>query len=361
MFQLFDPVQIGPVTLPNRFIRSATTSYWSDDEGKIRPPIIELYRGLAKGGVGLIVKGHLYVQDSGKAHDGMAGISNDGHLPGLRALTCAVHDVGGRILAQLNHAGIKSVVDGAGPSAYTGDDWMARVLSTSEIDVIIEAFGDAADRAIRAGFDGVQIHGAHGYLVSQFLSRLTNQRIDHWGGSLDKRMRFLIAVYDELRTRLGSRVPILLKLNCDDFSPRGFTIEDSIQVAKAICHRGVDALEISGGGIGQRRDLRARARSTDEALAEASFAGYASRIRDQVQPTPVALVDGVRSRMCMDAVVSMGVADLVSMCRPFIMEPDLVQRLEAGQLAASCTSCDACRSRDVFGAMMLRCHLKTDQ
>jgi 2,4-dienoyl-CoA reductase-like NADH-dependent reductase (Old Yellow Enzyme family) len=212
MSQLFEPFQIGPMTLPNRFIRSATTSYWSDDRGILRPPIIELYRGLANGGVGLIIKGHLYVHDAGKAHRGMAGISNDDHLAGLRDLTHAVHDAKGTILAQLNHAGINSIIDKAGPSEYIGDEWVARALSNSEIDAIIQAFGDAAERAIRAGFNGVQIHGAHGYLVSQFLSRLTNRRTDNWGGTLEKRMRFLFAVYDELRTRLGSRIPILLKL-----------------------------------------------------------------------------------------------------------------------------------------------------
>jgi 2,4-dienoyl-CoA reductase-like NADH-dependent reductase (Old Yellow Enzyme family) len=361
MSQLFEPFQLGSLLLPNRFIRSATTSYWSDEQGNNRPPIIELYRGLAKGGVGLIIKGHLYVQDAGKAHRGMAGVSHDDHLPGLRALTQAVHDAEGLILAQLNHAGLNSMIDRAGPSNYVGDRWTGRELAPREIDGIIDAFATAADRAMRAGFDGVQIHGAHGYLISQFLSRLTNQRTDGWGGSLENRMRFLIAVYDDIRARLGSQIPISLKLNCDDFSPEGFTIDDSLRVAKAICRRGLDMLEISGGGMGRRDDLRARARSVDVDLSEASFAGYAVRIREQVQPTPVALVNGIRSRACMDAVIEREAADLISMCRPFIMEPDLIQRLAAGQPVASCTSCDACRSRDVFGNMMLRCHVQTDE
>jgi 2,4-dienoyl-CoA reductase-like NADH-dependent reductase (Old Yellow Enzyme family) len=289
----------------------------------------------------------------------MAGISHDSHLPGLHAITQAVHDAGGVILAQLNHAGLNSLIDRAGPSNYVDDGWSGRELSPSEIDGIIEAFGIAADRAIHAGFDGVQIHGAHGYLISQFLSRLTNQRTDSWGGSLEHRMRFLLAVYDEIRTRVGSHILISLKLNCDDFSPTGFTIDDSVHVAKTICRQGLDMLEISGGGIGRRDELRDRARSSDEDLSEASFAWYALRIREQVQPTSVALVNGIRSQACMNAVIDHKVADLISMCRPYIMEPDLVQRLAKGQAIASCTSCDACRSREVFGTMMLRCHLKT--
>jgi 2,4-dienoyl-CoA reductase-like NADH-dependent reductase (Old Yellow Enzyme family) len=359
MSQLFQPFQLGSLTLPNRFIRSATCSYFTDDHGTILPSVIELYRNLTEGGVGLIIKGHLYVHDAGRAHRGMAGISHDGHLPGLRALTQAVHNAGGLIFAQLNHAGLNSVIDRGGPSEYVSNEWRGRALSIHEIEMIVEAFGTAADRAIRAGFDGVQIHGAHGYLISQFLSRHTNRRTDSWGGSLENRMRFLCMVYDEVRTRLRSRVPVLLKMNCDDFSPDGYTIDDSVHVAKMICRRGLDALEVSGGGIGEQNTLRTRAASDNPTLMEASFAEYAKQIREQVQPTPVALVDGIRSRTCMDMVIDKHVADLISMCRPFIMEPDIVQRIAAGQLASSCTSCGACHSRDAFGTTLIHCPMKT--
>ena len=125
--------------LKNRIVRSATTSYWSDNRGIIRPEIIELYRRLAAGDIGLIIKGHLYVQDAGKAHTGMAGISHDFHVPRLRALTEAVHKHDAKIVAQLNYGGIYSVVDRAGPSPYVGDAWEARGLSSAEIDDIIEA------------------------------------------------------------------------------------------------------------------------------------------------------------------------------------------------------------------------------
>jgi len=358
MSVLFKPFRIASMEIRNRFMRSATTSYWSDDRGIVRPEIVDLYRGLAEGGVGLIVKGHMYVSDSGKAHRGMAGISGEEHVPMLRRLTDAVHGHGGKIVAQINHAGIKSLTDRAGPSEYEGDGWRARALSGDEIHGIVEAFGDAAERALEAGFDGVQIHGAHGYLISQFLSRLVNRRTDEWGGSPENRMRLLLQVYDEVRGRVGSGVPVLLKMNCDDFSPGGFTVEDSVRVAEAVCGRGLDVLEISGGGVGGRPELRARARSQDPDLAEAVFAGHAARIREATRPAAMALVNGIRSRRCMEAVVEKDVADLISMSRPFIREPDLVKRLQAGQEAATCTTCDACSSREVFGKMMLRCHLE---
>jgi len=357
MSKLFEPFKVGSMEIRNRFMRSATTSYWSDKRGVVRTEIINLYRRLAEGGVGLIVKGHLYVTDSGKAHTGMAGISSDIHVPRLRELTDAVHEHGGKIVTQLNHAGYNSIVDRAGPSEYGGSGWKARGLKLDEIHNIVDTFGNAAQRSMDAGFDGVQIHGAHGYLISQFLSRLANRRTDEYSGSLENRMRLLNEVYDEVRARVGGRVPVLLKMNCDDFSPEGFTIKDSAIVAGAICKRSLDAIEISGGGLGQRQELRARALSDDPEVAEASFAGHAFEIREATRPTPLALVNGIRSHRCMKAIIGRGLADIVSMSRPFIREPDLVRSFEAGQPAATCTTCSACSSREFFGKTMLRCHL----
>jgi 2,4-dienoyl-CoA reductase-like NADH-dependent reductase (Old Yellow Enzyme family) len=357
MSLLFEPFKIFNMEIKNRFMRSATTSAWSDKRGVVGSEIIDLYRELAEGGVGLIVKGHLYVLDEGKAHSGMAGISHDYHVPKLRELTDVVHKNGGKIVAQLNHAGVKSIVDRAGPSDYSEGGWKARRLSHNEIHSIVEAFGDSADRAMEAGFDGVQIHGAHGYLGSQFLSRLVNKRTDEYGGSLENRMRFLNEVYDEIRARVGDCIPVMLKMNCDDFSTNGFRIEDSVEVARAICRRGLQGLEISGGGIGQQQELRERARSDDTDLLEPSFAGYAVRIRKETKPTPMALVNGVRSLKSMLSIVEKDVADLISMSKPFVREPDLVKKLEKGQENATCTTCNLCLASEYFSKTMLGCHL----
>ena len=357
MSVLFEPFKIGPMEIRNRFMRSATTSYWSDENGIVRPEIIRLYEGLSREGVGLIVKGHTYVMDSGKAHVGMAGISGDHQVPQLRELTDAVHEHGGKIVTQLNHAGYKSIVDRAGPSAYGESGWEGRSLSMDEIHGIVGAFGEAAERTMEAGFDGVMIHGAHGYLVSQFLSGLANKRTDEYGGSLENRMRLLIEVYDEIRARVGASYPVLVKMNCDDFSPDGFTVEDSVKVASAMAKRGMDLIEISGGGMGQVGELRrTRAKSDDPALSEANFAGHAEKIHEAINPTPMGLVNGIRTRRCMEALLEKGVTEMISMSRPFIREPDLVRNLEAGQLEATCISCDACSGRGVFSKMMLMCH-----
>jgi 2,4-dienoyl-CoA reductase-like NADH-dependent reductase (Old Yellow Enzyme family) len=359
MSELFEPYQLGPLEIKNRFIRSATTSYWSDRQGNIRPEIVDLYKNLAKGGVGLIIKGHLYVTEDGKAHTGMAGISSDQHITGLKTLTQSVHSFGGRIIAQLNHAGIHSIRDREGPSIYKSGDWTARALSVDEILDIVRSFGEAAERSMKAGFDGIQIHGAHGYLISQFLSKQVNRRRDEYGGNLNNRMRLLLEVYNEIRERVGNNVPVMLKMNCDDFSPNGFTIRDSARVAQAITRLGLDCLEISGGGVGRVEDLTERARSTDPELSEATFSGYAQKIRQVTGKSTLSLVNRIRTKQCMEAVVRKDVADLISMSRPFIREPDLLTHLKAGQPCVTCTTCNACRSEKVFGKTMLRCYLKT--
>jgi len=353
MVDLFAPYTIRDLQVRNRFMRSATTSAYAREDGTVHQEIIALYRGLARGGVGLIVKGHLYVSEDGKAHRGMAGISSDIHIPGLRRLTDAVHEEGGHIFAQLNHAGVVYEPDRKGPSRYAEDDWVAREMTEDEIWGVVEAFGDASERALAAGFDGVQIHGAHGYLISQFLSRRVNRREDEWGGSLENRMRLLLEVYDEVRGRTGNS-PVAVKINCDDFNGDAFTVEDSVEVAKALSDRGVDLIEISGGGRGARPEERGRAQ--DPEFPELAFAGHAKQIKKAVGRTPVALVNGFTWLSTMRRVVELGLVDVVSLSRPFIREPDLVKRLEGGQERVSCERCDACRAS--FGVEMLWCRLE---
>jgi 2,4-dienoyl-CoA reductase-like NADH-dependent reductase (Old Yellow Enzyme family) len=350
---LFEPYQIRDMLVRNRFIRSATTSAFAEEDGIVNDSIIKRYEQLSEGEVGLIVKGHLYVMDNGKAHDRMAGISSDKHIPMLKKLTDAVHKHEGHIVAQLNHAGVVHQPDRAGPSKYSEDDWTAREMTQDEIEAVVEGFGDAAERAIQAGFDGVQIHGAHGYLISQFLSRSVNQRTDKWGGSLENRMRLLHEVYDDVRGRL-SNTPVLIKMNCDDFSPEGFMVEDAVNVAKTMAGKGIDLIEVSGGGRGTQQELRQRAKHPD--YPELDFAGHAVKIREATKPTPMGLVHGFTKLETMDRAVENDLIDMVSLSRPLIREPNLVKNLKNGQKEATCIRCDACREN--FGVAMMHCLLE---
>lgn len=356
MIDLFRPYASGRLEIRNRFVRSATASGAADEHGIVGAEIVRLYEALAAGGIGLIVKGHLYVDPRGKAHAGMAGISDDAHVPALTKVADVVHRHGARIVAQVNHGGYEAEAgERMGPSDLETPTWQARALNAREIGLIIRAFGVAASRCLDAGFDGVQIHAAHGYLVSQFLSRHANRRTDEWGGSLENRARLLREIYLEMRTRLRGDSIIGVKLNCDDFSRDGFTVDESAHVAHELSRLGIDFVEVSGGGVGMEQQYRARARSRDPALSEATFGGHCEKIRQAAGSTPLALVDGLRSLTAMQAVVDKGLADLVSLSRPFIREPDLVRRLATGQQEVTCTRCDACL--DTFGEQMLRCVL----
>jgi len=358
MVDLFKPYKIGELEIRNRFVRSATTSAWSDANGVVNDDIIRLYESLAEGGIGLIIKGHLYVDPRGKAHSGMAGIHDDAVVPKLKELTGAVHRHGGAILAQINFGGYQaSAGTRMGPSNFKGDNWEAREMTTSDIWDVVEKFGTGAARAMDAGFDGVQIHAAHGYLLSEFLSKHANRRTDEWGGSLKNRMRLLKEVYLDIRGRLGADTVISMKLNCDDFSPDGFTVDESAQVAHALSAVGIDMIEVSGGGIGRDQKLYERARHTDPTLSEPSFGGHCEKIRATTRPKRLALVNGFRTKGGMQAAVDGGLCDLISLSRPFIREPDLVKKLQSGQEEASCVRCDACETEEVFGKEMLRCRV----
>ncbi|MCG3254214.1 MAG: NADH:flavin oxidoreductase [Candidatus Heimdallarchaeota archaeon] len=358
MSKIFTSYKIKNAELKNRLIRSATTSYWSDEEGILRRPILEYYDLLAKGGLGFIIKGHSYVLESGKAHTGQSGLTNEKHLPKMKELTKIVHSDNVPIIAQINHAGMSAKADRVTASHYVTENWEAREASIDDIQQIIEGFANAADFAIQAGFDGVQIHGAHGYLVSQFLSDRVNKREDKYGGTLENRARLLFEIFDAVKKKIGNAHIIGIKMNCDDFAPEGgITIKDSVVIANWLDEKGIDLIEISGGGPEQNRDIRkTRAKpAEDSPYYEANFSGHAEMIRRTVPTVPLALVDGIRNVSTMDAILDCNLADLISMSKPLINEPDLPNKLKEGQPESNCIDCRECVSRERFGQMMLSC------
>jgi 2,4-dienoyl-CoA reductase-like NADH-dependent reductase (Old Yellow Enzyme family) len=343
---LFEPGKIGTLELPNRLIRSATAENMADPGGRPRPPMKDLYRELARGGVGLIISGHMYVAPSGKAHPEMTGIYDDALIPHLAELTATVHDAGGRVAAQINHGGMqcsrRTVSQTVAPSAIDAPflSRPAREMTTGEIDAAVQAYADAAWRAREAGFDAVQIHGAHGYLISQFLSPFTNRRSDAWGGDLEGRMRFLEAVCEAVRERVGPDYPVFIKLGMMDAVEGGLTAEEGVEVAAALAGMGLDAVEISGGiGGGGSLNTRPGIRSRAD---EAYFRPLARRARARTS-LPIALVGGLRSREVMEDVLGAGDADFISISRPLICEPHLPDRLREGvQDRSSCISANRC-------------------
>ncbi len=358
MSKLFTSYKIKNIELINRLMRSATTSYWSDEEGILREPIMDYYNSLAKGGIGFIIKGHSYVLESGKAHTGQSGLTNEKHLPKMKELVKIVHTQGIPIIAQINHAGMVGINERITASNYKTENWEAREATRDDIQQITEGFANAADLAMQAGFDGIQIHGAHGYLVSQFLSDRVNKRGDKYGGSLENRARLMFEIYDEIKKKIGNAPIISIKMNCDDFAEEGgITIKDSVRIANWLDEKGIDLIEISGGGPEQNREIRkTRAKpAKDSPYYEANFAGHAEAIRKTIPSVPLALVDGIRKVSTMNAILDCHLADLISISKPLIHEPDLPNKLKKGQPESRCIDCRECLSRDRFGKMMLKC------
>lgn len=346
---LFDDIQIGSLALRNRLVRSATAEMMADEDGRPLPQLAELYRGLARGGVGLIITGHMYVHQSGKAHPGMTGVYSDDLMPGLTKLADAVHAEGGAVAMQINHAGRQSrgglLDDPIGPSEHPAKPPRsgAREATVDEIEMLIDAYAQAARRAKAAGFDAVQIHAAHGYLVSQFLSPLANQRTDEWGGSLDNRTRFLRSVITAVREQVGREFAVLAKLGLRDESEDGLSLEESVTIVGKLRKWGLDAVEISGGLAETGTFNIASEIAPDN--NEAYFRPWAQAARD-VAKLPVILVGGMRSLATMEDVLESGDAQLISMCRPLICEPDLPNRLATGtQTASACVSKNRCWPR----------------
>jgi 2,4-dienoyl-CoA reductase-like NADH-dependent reductase (Old Yellow Enzyme family) len=215
----------------------------------------------------------------------------------------------------------------------------AREMSVKEIGRAIQAYGQAARRAQAAGFDAVQIHAAHGYLIGQFLSPLTNHRTDDWGGSQEKRMRFLREVVGEVRAQVGPEFPVLIKLGIRDEVETGLSLSEGTWILSQLPELGIDAAELSGGlAVTPGFILRP---GVTPGKGEAYYRTWAHAAKD-VADVPILLVGGLRSRQTMEDVLESGDAMLISLCRPLICEPDLPNRLAAGQEAASCVSCNRC-------------------
>ena len=344
---LFTPVRIGSVTVSNRFVRSATHDFMADDEGFVTDAHIELYSRLAEGEVGLIITGHAHVQPSGKASPHQMAVFDDRFVEGLARIPAAVHRFASLVFLQIAHAGRQTKEKLCGcvpvsPSAVYDpvSKVMPRELAPDEIQVLIVDFISAAKRAKRADFDGVQLHAAHGYLLSSFLSPHTNRRADEWGGPVENRARVLVEILRGVKAACGRDFPVIVKLNSTDFLESGLVLEDAVRVARMIEAEGIDGIEVSGGmAEAGRGSVWAGLRGEDE---EGYFVENAARIKRAVR-VPVFALGGIRTLAVAERIVREGRADLVSLSRPLIRDPFLVKHFREGLAAKSeCISCNKC-------------------
>jgi len=347
MTKLFEPCSLAGLALRNRIVRSATFEKMADENGFVTGRLIRLYEELARGGSGLLITGNALVHPSGRTVRRMLCIHTDSFISGLRSLTDAVHAAGGIIAVQLSHGGRQCsslMLGGAEPFAPSAvydpsTKTTPRAMTDSEIWRMVEAFGEAAWRAQASGFDALQLHAAHGYLLSSFLSPHTNRRDDYWGGDEVRRFHFVEEAYEAARRAVGGDFPVLVKMNCDDLLPGGILPEDSVRQAGRLQALGLDAVEISAG---MRESETPIIRPDILRPSEEAYLREAGKLFKEVLSMPVILTGGMRSRSVMDDVLERGEADLIGMSRPLIREPDLPNLMKEGREKADCVSCNRC-------------------
>jgi 2,4-dienoyl-CoA reductase-like NADH-dependent reductase (Old Yellow Enzyme family) len=344
MPQLADPLVLpSGAVLPNRLAKAAMSEVLGDPAGAPSDNLVRLYERWGRSGAGLLISGHVIVDRGGMGEPGNVVVVDDRHRAALARWASAAQAHGARLWMQINHAGRQSprrlTSQPVAPSdvamrGFAGLFARPRALATREIEQIVGRFATAAAVAKDAGFGGVELHAAHGYLVSQFLSPRTNQRLDEWGGDPARRSRFLLAVVRAMRAAVGPEFPIGVKINSADFQRGGFTIEEAMDVARALEAAGIDLLEVSGGNYespamagsgGLRQSTRER---------EAYFLDYARQIRTTTA-LPILLTGGMRSRAVMEQALASGAVDVIGLGRPMTHAPDLPRQLLDGTAAAA--------------------------
>ena len=386
---LFAPLRIGPLEVAGRVWKTATVESRADENGFVTDALVDFYEPIARGGTPLIITGNLYVSPQGKSTRGMCGVDADDKLPGLTRLAQSVQRFGAKLIGQLNHCGRQVIaghtgVDDPVSASAVYEPMMGtrpRALREDEIPGVVDAFASAAERCRAAGFDGVQVHAAHGYLLSQFLTPHTNRRRDGYGGSFENRLRIVREVLRETRRRTGPDFAVILKLNGHDRLPgrRGLDTDACVAVARELEREGVDAVEVSVGhyesgfvmtagsfdgfylnllerGLGRemgavrRASLRLGHRLFDAMSRRLwppreGFNLELSRRFKQELRIPVICVGGFHTRAAMEAALGSGAADAISCGRAFLADPYLVEHLRTGVPGPRCDYCNLCLAR----------------
>lgn len=337
--KLFEAARLGPLTLKNRLIRAAVWENMAAPGGHPTEKMTAFYLALASGGAGLIITGYILVNQEGRMNRGISGIYHDSFIPEYRKLVDAVHAKGGKIAAQLAYRGTQGgnpdgELWGMSAVAHKTTGLTPHEMTTDEIHQLEALFADAARRAKAAGFDAVEIHAAHGYLLSQSLSPYYNRRTDEYGGSVENRIRLLTETYEKVREAVGNDYPVLVKLNCSDFAEGEATFAECEAASLRLDELGIDGIEISGG------DRVWATRNKTPSL----YADYASKVADKVH-APIILVGNNRDLLALEQLLDNTKISFFSLARPFLREPDLAARWEHGNLTPSkCISCGKCYS-----------------
>lgn len=350
--KIFTEGKIGNLTLKNRWIHSATYEGMANPDGSCSDQVIECSRNIAAGGVAANVVSFAFVHPTGRSLKGQIGIHTDDMIPGLTRMADAIKNENCKAFIQIAHAGchaseVYSHAQSIGPSPVTNiKGGVTKEMTVAEIQEAVQWFVDGARRAKRAGFDGVQLHMAHGYLLCSFLSPHYNHREDEYGGSVEKRAKLAVEVIKAVRQEVGADYPLMAKLNCEDGLTTGTTYEMMAQTAAILQETGLDAIELSGGCSADGA-LWPSSRGVNPLTAEEE--GYFKKAAPYFKKTcslPLILVGGNRTPEAAERMITDGTTDFLSISRPLIREPGLINRWAAGDMSrAKCISCNVCRDR----------------
>ncbi|GHV45026.1 NADH oxidase [Synergistales bacterium] len=346
--KLFEPIQIGGMTLKNRVVMAPMGNNYGAGDGYVSDLTIDHYVQRAKNDVGLIITEAMYVHPSGAHRKKAMGLTQEDFIPGLQKLTIAVHEAGGKIAAQLSHAGrvvpyahrpggLGSLGPSSLPHRLTGEH--CKEMTLEEIHEMADAFGIAAERARRSGFDAVEVHGTHGYLVMAFISRLWNRRADEYGGIIDNRIRFALEIVDAIRGKAGEDYPVIFRMAGDEMLSGGQTLEESAYLAKKLERAGVSALHVSGGNNETPQDMKNSIATMY--TSPGYFVDYAAAIRAEVS-IPVIAVGRLGDPELAEQVLEEGKADMICLGRSLLADPSWARKVRSGKKdeIVPCVACN---------------------
>lgn len=348
---LFSPKKIGNVQIKNRIVRSATFMHIAEKYGFIGDRYLKVYDELSKGGTGLIITGAVAVDPTGTGGPYQVCLYEDSHMAGHKKLVDIIHNNNDtKVAVQIQHIGRLGVhpkypTIAPSPVPYKVTGITPRELTTEEVKEYIKKFIQTGLRAYECGYDAVQLHGAHGYFLTNFLSPYTNLRNDEFGGTTHKRTKILSDIYNGIRDEAGKQFPIIIKFQSQDFIPNGITESEGIEIAKSLSEIGFDAVEPSGGGA--EAQLSKEGRMTSKVIKkeedENYFLPFAKKIKPVLKDCQLILVGGIRNPIVAEKILMDGSADFISLCRPLIYEPDLPNRWKSGDTTPpKCISCNSC-------------------
>lgn len=344
MKEIFETTNVGGIVTKNRLVRSATQEGLAVEDGHIGAELISVYKALSEGGVGIIITAMVGVDENSRVFPLMVKAYDDSFTDGLKEIVGNAHNNDCKVVVQLAHNGAKANPDNGNnplaPSDMSFGSNKAKSMTKEDINNLVQNFAVAALRCKEAGVDGVQIHGAHGYLLSEFLSPFFNKRMDEYGGNIANRARIIFEIYDAIRTKVNDDYPIWIKINSADFVDGGLYFDESLWVCQELDKRGIDGIEVSGG-IGVSSES-APTRITSNKDEKGTFSDYALSVANNVNATVIS-VGGYRTPNMIEQWLNKGKIEAVSLCRPLICEPNLPNTWKSGDRRnTQCVSCNKC-------------------